>query len=270
MQVADVVTVLRRGQFVASTRREGATEVQLAEWMVGSLPIGLNKEAKNAVEPGLSVRNMNVQGDRGEAAVRDVSFEIGRGEILGFGGVDGNGQVELAEALAGIRRFEGKFEFVLPDFKRGYIPQDRQMDGLALSMTIRENLQVGRTTGFWLSSQGSWQTAQELIAKYEIKADSPAALAGSLSGGNQQKVVVARELDSGPDFLVALNPTRGLDIRSADFVHRSLLNARDQGVAIALFSTDLDELAAVASRTYMMSSGRLLEPNEAAALVGGV
>lgn len=267
LAVADRVTVLRKGKWIGSKLTEDTNEFELAEWMVGSLPPGLQKDASHALNPGLVARGLTVKGDRGEPAVRSVNFEIRRGEILGFGGVDGNGQIELAEALAGVRPYEGVIE---GDCKRAsYIPQDRQVDGLALTLSIKDNLSIGRTQSPILRAGQLRRKAEELVARFEVAVASIEDPVGALSGGNQQKVVVARVLDSQPDLLVALNPTRGLDIRATEFVHRSILQARDQGTAVALFSTDLDELAALSSRTLFMSSGRLVEASGASALVGG-
>ena len=165
--------------------------------------------------------------------------------MLGIGGVDGNGQVELAEALAQVRTSEGETTAVATI---GYVPQDRQADGLALSMSIDENIEIAQ-----VSLKGS--TA---IKEYEIKARSPKALLKSLSGGNQQKVVLARELAKRPELLVAVNPTRGLDVRASSFVLYQIRNIAEQGAAVVLISTDRDELAAVANRTIYLSRGRLL------------
>ena len=180
--------------------------------------------------------------------------------------MDGNGQVELAEALAAVRSYRGDLKFagvpISPDNLRiSYIPQDRHQDGLALEMTIQDNLLITghRKTEFgrgWLMRLApirAW--AMALIERFQIKADGPNQRVSGLSGGNQQKVVVARALESQPDLLVAVNPTRGLDIRATEYVHRMILEARANGAAVALISTDLDELAALADRTLFLSRG---------------
>ncbi len=269
MAVADKVTVLRKGKFVATALTADTNEIELAEWMVGRLPAGLNKKQTKALEPGLSVNDLQVLGDRGEMAVKRVTFAIDRGEVLGIGGVDGNGQIELAEALAGVRPFTGSSDFEGKEPVLAFIPQDRQLDGLALTMSVKDNLMIGRVRSRFLNRRALATWAKSLADRYDVRIDSIDDPVAALSGGNQQKVVVARELDSAPDLLVAVNPTRGLDIRATEFVHRSILDARDAGAAVALFSTDLDELAALSSRTLFMSSGRLYDPSGASALVGG-
>lgn len=269
LAIADRVTVLRKGVYVAESPVADTNEFQLAEWMVGHLPPGLNKATQSGLKPGLQATDVSVFGDRGEAAVRRVSFEVHRGEILGFGGVDGNGQVELAEALARVRTFQGEMSFQGTDPAVAFIPQDRQIDGLALTMSVKDNLAIGRLPSAIVRRGRLRKWAVELANRFDVRVDSVDDPVGELSGGNQQKVVVARVLDSRPDLLVALNPTRGLDIQATEFVHRSILAARDAGAAVALFSTDLDELAALATRTLFMSSGRLYESSQAVALVGG-
>jgi simple sugar transport system ATP-binding protein len=215
-----------------------------------------------------SFRDLSVKGDRGETAVRGISFELHRGEILGFGGVDGNGQVELAEHLAGVRG---------PNPEAGsvaYIPQDRQIDGLALNMTVEENMTItgqrspAFTRGPFLLLKELRAWAIRLIEQFDIRVPGPRSVVGSLSGGNQQKVVVSRALASTPDLVVAVNPTRGLDFRAAEFVRQQLLGARDSGAAVALFTTDLDELFEVSDRQVFMSGGPLLTADSASALLG--
>lgn len=267
--VADRVTVLRKGRFVATAAVQDTNELELAEWMVGRLPAGLSRKPTEALLPGLEVERLEVFGDRGEIAVDHISLSIGRGEILGIGGVDGNGQIELAEALAGVRPYEGQIDFEGKEPVLAYIPQDRQKDGLALTMSVKDNLMIGRVGSGFLNRKALSLWAKGLADQYDVRVDSVEDPVGALSGGNQQKVVVARVLDSKPDVLVALNPTRGLDIRATEFVHRSILEARDRGAAVALFSTDLDELAALSTRTLFMNSGRLYDPSGASALVGG-
>lgn len=277
LAIVDRVTVLRKGQFVATAPIADADETQLATWMVGELPPDLIKEPRTDTNPGLFLQGIWAKGDRGEDALRGVTLEVRRGEILGIGGVDGNGQVELAEAVVGVRRiFEGERQWVDGAEPRiAYVPQDRQIDGLALDMSILDNMLIegykrpdlGR--GIFLNRRKIQQWAKELIAGFRIKTPSANLPARSLSGGNQQKVVVSRNLDETPELLVCVNPTRGLDIQAADFVQRQILRARDEGAAVLLISTDLDELAALADRTLFLSRGELREALEASSLVGG-
>jgi general nucleoside transport system ATP-binding protein len=276
MAIADRVTVLRRGQLVAESPLAETNAQQLAEWMVGDVPEATGVLGAGSVRPGLKVAGLKVMGQRGQVALHDVSFEIGRGEILGFGGVDGNGQVELAEVLAGVRApaagsvsFEGGADEV------AYIPQDRRDDGLALSMTIAENLlivghrRVELTRGPFLIPGKVREWVKRLVERFQIKVGSVNDPVRSLSGGNQQKVVVSRAMDRIPSLLVAVNPTRGLDLKATDYVHRQILLARDSGAAVALISTDLDELAALSTRTRFLSNGGLVE-GAVAGLSGGV
>ena len=282
MAVADQVTVLRNGRLVANAALDGLDQTQLAHWMVGELPPALQKEGPRGLEPGLSLIDVSAHGDRGEVALRDVTLDVRKGEVVGIGGVDGNGQLELAEIAAGVRvPVKGNIQMNRSGVgvgipKIAYIPQDRQSDGLALEMTIEENLLIegyrrpDLTTGPFLNATAIRNWSQNLIRQFEIKTPSPQARVGSMSGGNQQKVVVSRNLDQIPDVLVCFNPTRGLDIRAADFVQRQILRARDEGAAVLLISTDLDELAALADRTFFLSSGCLKEPDGGVAMLGGM
>jgi len=278
LAIADRVTVLRRGRFVATVPRSEADAAQLANWMVGEMPPTPLSSATSIGSKGLSVEGLIVKGDRGEDAIRGVNFQVHGGEILGIGGVDGNGQIELAEAIANVRLSEGKLTWrgaPLESAKIGYVPQDRQIDGLAMGMSVGENLLVGNDRRADLTSKGflkpktilTW--AKVLIERFEIRTSGPEQIVAGLSGGNQQKVVVSRTLDSNPDLLVVVNPTRGLDIRASVFVHSRILEARDKGAAVLLISTDLDELTNLSDRTLFLSRGRFAEGEGAEALVGG-
>jgi general nucleoside transport system ATP-binding protein len=281
--VADQFTVLRKGEWIATAPRADVSAEQLATWMVGNLPeTKSNIKQRSTLGPGLKVDGLGVNGERGERAVRNVSFTVQKGEILGIGGVDGNGQIELAEAVAGIRRVESG-EMVWADGKdsltkipTGYVPQDRQIDGLALNMTIEENLLIGRTRfesltfGPFLSPTKIRKWAVSIIDKFQVRSSGPNQRLSSLSGGNQQKVVVSRTLDRHPELLVVVNPSRGLDFKATEFVHEQIRNARDKGAAVLLFSTDLDELYSLSSRHLFMSRGSLVEDIGALSLVGGV
>jgi len=275
LAVADRITVLRKGKFVATALRTEVDQRKLAEWMVGELPKPILKTAKSERGGTVTVRNLTVTGDRGELAVRGVSCDIPKGEIVGFGGVDGNGQVEMAEALAGIGPGRGvEFEGHWTDVRPGYVPQDRQADGLALGLSILDNLLIGGidradlSNGPFMSPTKAKAWSKNLIERFSIKAERPTEPVSSLSGGNQQKVVVSRTLDRNPEFLVVVNPTRGLDIKAADYVQTQILEARNRGTAIALFSTDLDELNLLADRVYFMSRGELAEGATAENVVG--
>ncbi len=276
MKVADRVTVLRKGKFIATAPISEVDPDKLAFWMVGEMPESKEDTFATHLDPGLVVKGLKVKGDRGEEALKGISFDIHRGEILGFGGVDGNGQIELAEALAQVRRAEGDWTFEnKKNIQVSYVPQNRQTDGLALRMSIRDNMLVtghrypGLSNGPWLNLKRIKQWAEQLKERFDIKASNTNERVDSLSGGNQQKVVLSRSLDIVPDLLIVANPTRGLDIKATEFVHAQIRNARDQGAAVALITTDLDELYALSSRRYFLSRGELVEDTGVTALVGG-
>ncbi len=231
-------------------------------------------QAKEAEEPGaaaaFAARDILVRGDRGEVAIRGLSLEVARGEILGIGGVDGNGQTELAEALIGLRPIEaGTLSWEGGPFRAGvspttgYIPQDRRRVGLAVGMTVEDNLlfEAVRAPQFrrgpFLRRKALQRLASDLIRAFDVRTPSRTLPVSALSGGNQQKVVVARALHANPHWIVAVNPTRGLDIGATRFVHEQLRQARARGAAIVLISTDLDEIAALADRAAILSGGRL-------------
>ena len=269
LSIADRLTVLRGGKRIVSVEAEGVSPSQLAHWMVGEVPPVLSKGDEDTGSEIVRIENLSIANERGASVVVDVSFTISSGEIVGFGGVAGNGQVELAEALAGIRGREFMDQI-------GYIPEDRQRDGLALSMSIEDNFLIAGIQKRTLAFLGillppkirAW--CETIVAKFGIKLDSIKAPASSLSGGNQQKVIVGRVMDFEPKLIVAVNPTRGLDVRAEHYVHSQLLDAKSRGAGIALFSTDLDELASLADRTYFMSGGKLLQGENAAEMLGGI
>jgi simple sugar transport system ATP-binding protein len=205
-------------------------------------------------------------------AIKNVALEVRRGEIFGIGGVDGNGQTELAEALVGLRPLRsgtlswegGPFVAgVTPTL--GYIPQDRRRVGLAVTMTVEENLLFRAVhdpafrRGPFLKRRALRRLAADLIRTFDIRTPSATLPVSSLSGGNQQKVVVARALYAQPEWIVAVNPTRGLDIGATRFVHEQLQQARARGAALVLISTDLDEINALADRAAILSGGSLTE-----------
>lgn len=274
LEVADQVTVLRAGRLVTTLAAHALNPSALADLMVGELPRWEPKPGHRSGD-GVRASGLTVRRDGGSAAIQDLDLDVRCGEILGIGGVDGNGQVELAEALVGVRASEGRLEWSGPPRTVGYIPQDRRHDGLALGMSVQDNLLIeGHRHAalclgpFFVSGRvRAW--ARSLMEKYEVRAESEAVGVDTLSGGNQQKVVVGRVLESHPTLLVAVNPTRGLDVRAARFVHRMLLEARDGGAAVLLVSSDLDEIGVLADRVGFLSGGRFTEGWDAASVVGG-
>jgi simple sugar transport system ATP-binding protein len=275
-QVADRIVVLRQGAVVGSLAPRDATGESLAALMVGR-PVLLRVD-KGPAHPGqvvLRVRNLRVLSDRGLPAVNDLSLEVRSGEILGIAGVQGNGQTELVEALSGLRApAAGAIQLLdrdvtrmdprqLVDAGEAHIPEDRQKHGLVLSYPVADNL-VLRTyerppfaRGVQIVREAILRFAQRLVAEFDIRARSVRVAAGTLSGGNQQKVVVAREFTRGGRLLVAAQPTRGVDVGSTEFIHRKLVSARDGGMAVLLISAELDEVLSLADRVAVMYRGRI-------------
>jgi simple sugar transport system ATP-binding protein len=285
-QVADRIVVLRQGKVVGTldSPRE-ATGESLAAMMVGR-PVLLRVD-KGPASPGeivLSVKDLHVLSDRGLPAVDGLSLELRAGEILGMAGVQGNGQTELVEALSGLRvPVSGSIALLgrdvtrstprqLVDSGEAHIPEDRQKHGLVLTYSVADNM-VLRTyerapfaRGMQVVREAIVRFAQRLAQEFDIRARSVAVPAGTLSGGNQQKVIVAREFTRGGKLLVAAQPTRGVDVGSTEFIHRKLVEARDSGMAVLLVSAELDEVLSLADRIAVMYRGRIagvLTPEEA-------
>lgn len=258
---ADRVTVLRQGQTVGTGLLTDLAPDSLASWMVGEVPPPLSLLEVTQGEILMTFDNVRVRGSRGEEAVRGVTFQLHAGEILGIGGVDGNGQVELAEAAAGVRPIAAGQ--MTGSETVAYIPQDRQTDGLALSMSVLDNLLISGINSAelmrsgWLRMKEVRHWGERLKTEYQIKTPDLDVKAKNLSGGNQQKIVVSRVLSRNPRIIVAVNPTRGLDISAARFVHENLLKAARNGAALLLISTDREELSALSSRVMVMSRGEL-------------
>ena len=277
LEIADRITVLRRGKKIDTVPREGATEAGLAKMMVGREV--LLRVEKKAAEPGdvlLEVSDLHVNDDRGLAAVRDVSFVVRAGEIVGIAGVEGNGQSELIEAITGLRRAEGGQIAVagrvmahasarkMLDAGVGHIPEDRQRRGLVLEFTIAENIALHDycyppdSRWGWLFPRRLVERARTLIREFDVRGGGPTTRAGALSGGNQQKVVAAREVARDPKVLVAAQPTRGLDVGAIEFLHRRLVEERAEGRAILLVSLELDEVMSLSDRLLVMYEGRVV------------
>jgi simple sugar transport system ATP-binding protein len=277
LEIADRITVLRRGKKVDTIPREGATEAALARMMVGREV--LLRVDKKPVRPGetlLEVEHLSVVDDRGLEAVRDVSFHVRAGEIVGIAGVDGNGQTELIDALAGLRKIAsgrvavgGRDVTTESAHQRleegiGHIPEDRHRRGLVLEFTLAENLALHDydkppfSRFGWLNPRRVISFARRLLQEYDVRGGGPQTRAASLSGGNQQKVVVAREVARNPRVLIAGQPTRGLDVGAIEFVHRRLVAERDQGRAILLVSLELDEILSLSDRILVMFEGRIV------------
>jgi ABC-type uncharacterized transport system ATPase subunit len=276
LEIADRITVLRRGKLVETLSGEGATEDGLARLMVGrEVLLRVAKTPAHPAEPLLQVDNLRVVDDRGIEQVRGVSFTVREGEILGIAGIDGNGQTELIDAMTGLRHAaEGTVKVggidvtardVLGHFEAGlgHVPEDRQRRGLVLEFSIAENLAIHDfrkqpdSRFGWLYPRRLLQRAARLIREFDIRGGGPQTGAGGLSGGNQQKVVLAREIDRDPKVLIAAQPTRGLDVGAIEFVHRRLVEERDEGRGVLLVSLELEEILSLSDRILVMYEGEI-------------
>src|SRR4051812_28072084 len=274
--VADRVTVIRLGKVVGEADPQ-STNAELAAMMVGrAVELTVEKGPANPGGEALVVRNVSVLDPNGQKVVNNVSFDVRRGEILAIAGVQGNGQTELTEALLGLQPhvsgeilLDGKRLTGLPvrkvlDAGVGFVPEDRTEDGLVAEFTIAENLMLNRSTGEPFVKAGTLQLAylndfaEQMRSEFDIRTQSVQAHVGRLSGGNQQKVVLARELSRDLRLFVAAQPTRGLDVGSIEFVHTRIVESRDAGIPVIVVSTELDEVVALADRIAVMYRGAIV------------
>jgi len=277
IQLCNRVTVLRDGRTIGTTKVEGTTKQQLAEMMVGR-PFGAQPAKKpiDAHEVRLSVRDVEALNDRSRPALRGVSFDVRAGEIVGLAGVSGNGQRTLAEVIAGLRpatrgeiilggrNVTGQSPRQIMALGLSYIPEERMRDGMIREFSVAENILLREfdqppyaRSGFL--NQGVIQrNSRELVNSFNVKTPSLETPAKSLSGGNIQKIILAREISRRPHVIVAAQPTRGLDIGATEYVHARLLEQRDQGTATLLISEDLDEVLALADRILVICDGRIM------------
>jgi simple sugar transport system ATP-binding protein len=275
-EAADKITIIRRGK-VVGTASPSASQEELASLMVGR-PVSLDVE-KTAPQLGkvmLDIKNLNISDHTGRTLVKDVSFELRTGEILAVAGVQGNGQTELAEAIVGLQEHvHGSISLDGVDITKAsvrealhsgiaFVPESREEDGLISSFSIEENLILDLhdlppyAKGPVISQSVVSQEAQKRVAEFDIRTQSAKDSASSLSGGNKQKVVLARELSRPVKLVVASQPTRGLDVGSIEFVHERIIAERDAGRAVLLFSTELDEVSALADRIAVMYRGEFI------------
>jgi len=272
MNLCDSVTVLRRGKVVATTSTEAATPQQLATLMVGrEVALQLNKSPTLPGEIILSVQNLQVADERNIPAVNNVSFELRAGEILGIAGVDGNGQRELADTIASLRTIkQGKIEFTPKHSSVGYIPEDRQTMGLVLQFSIAQNLILKAfkylpfCRRFLLQQEAIANRAQAAMQEFDIRANGIDVKVSQLSGGNQQKVVLARELAQTPALIIAMQPTRGLDVGATVAVQSRILTERDRGAGILYISTELEEVMTMSDRIAVIYRGEFVAILDAA------
>jgi ABC-type uncharacterized transport system ATPase subunit len=272
MAVADRITVLRRGRVVARTTPGETDEAELARMMIGEVappPAQPDRsgDARKSGAPVLTIENLSL--DDGRQILDGVSIRVAAGEIAGLAGVDGNGQTELVELLAGVRIADGGKVAVAGETDRGLamavIPQNRDLDGLILDMRLWENLLLARplrermTSRGWLSQSRASDLCAGLIARFRIFGAGPETTAGALSGGNRQRLAVARAIECRPRVIVAHNICRGLDLAATADVHRTLVEFAAAGGAVLLISSDLDELLAICGRLMVISRGRIRE-----------
>jgi ABC-type uncharacterized transport system ATPase subunit len=277
LEISDRVTVLRRGKRIDTVQTEGATEQSLARLMVGrDVLLRVDKEAGKPGEPVLEVEELHVRDERGLPAVKGVDLNVRAGEVVALAGVDGNGQLELVQAIAGVRAPEsgrvliagqdvtGHGVRVTTEAGVAHIPEDRQLCGLILNFTLAENLALREYYEPPISNHGVLSIgemkdrAKALLKEYDVRGGEPDTLASSLSGGNQQKVAVAREIASNPKLLIAHQPTRGLDVGAIEFVHGRLLAERAKGRGILLVSLEFEEVRALADRILVIYEGRIV------------
>ncbi len=274
--ISDRVTVIRRGRTVGTRETAETTAASLAELMVGrGVSLKVDRPEAEPGKPVLVASNLSI-GPAGSGALKDLSLTLRHGEIVGLAGVEGNGQAELIEVLAGMRRpdhgtvtLNGRDITGLNAERRrraglSYIPEDRQERGLVLDFSLTENLMLGRTDtapfsrGGWLNLGAARTITRDLMRRFDVRAPSSETPARSLSGGNQQKLLIARELYRGPDVLLATQPTRGLDVGAIEFVHRQLVAERDLGRGVLLVSFDLDEIYDLSDRIVVIYGGRIV------------
>jgi len=277
LEIADRIVVLRDGKSVGEADPATATKEQLAEMMVGR-PV-LLKVSKEVATPGkvaLSVEQLVVLDDRGHRTVDGVSFQVRAGEIVGIAGVQGNGQTELVESITGMRpSLAGRVLVAGEDVTEhsprqihrsgvAHIPEDRQESGLILDFTVTENMVLGcyydepYSEGILMDWAAATGASQRLVDEYDVKTNRVDVPVSTLSGGNQQKVIVAREFDRDVKLVVASQPTRGVDVGSIEYIHSRIVEQRDQGAAVLIVSSELDEVMSISDRILVMFRGRIV------------
>lgn len=284
LEIADRITVIRRGKTIDTVNAADVTAGDLAELMVGSeLPIPDTSESTVTEVPGLEVVGVTVMGPDGRPVVDDVSVTVHKGEIVGIAGIEGNGQTELVDAIIGTTDLESGKIFLLSDDittvsvrdRRegglGYVPQDRHREGLLLDAPLWENAALGHQTsppyskGFWMDREGSRAQTEQIRGEYDVRTPNVDVSARALSGGNQQKLIIGREMSADPDVLIAAHPTRGIDVGAQADVWNQIRAARAAGLATLLISADLDELIGLSDTIVVMFHGKLvakLDPAE--------
>lgn len=274
--VADRVTVIRRGKSIETVDVAGATSQELAEMMVGhSVSFTTDKEASKPKDVVLSIKDLIVNENRGIPAVKNLSLEVRGGEIVGLAGIDGNGQSELVQAITGLRKVKAgsitiKGQDVtklssrkITELSVGHVPEDRHRDGLVLEMTMAENLALQTYYKEPMSKNGILnfshinEYARKLMKEFDVRGAGEFVLAKGFSGGNQQKAIIAREIDRDPDLLIVSQPTRGLDVGAIEYIHKRLIEERDRGKAVLVVSFELDEILNLSDRIAVIHDGKI-------------
>ncbi len=265
MEISDSVTVLRRGWVAGELETKSTSPEELARLIVGfDFEAEKSVRKQRHVEVSLKVEGLSVLDDKRLQSVRNVSFEIYAGEVFGIAGVEGNGQTELVEAIAGLRKTQsGSVKYSGNKSNYANIPADRQRDGIVMDFSVADNMILGRQnekqfgTSFKLDRHAINSFSDSLIEKFDIRPKDHNAIISGLSGGNQQKAAVARELSKDADMVIVSHPTRGLDIKASEFVHHSILSEKEKGKAVLLVSSDLTELLKLSDRIAVMFSGEI-------------
>ena len=282
--VADRVTVIRRGKSIQTVGIEGATNKDLAEMMVGrSVSFVTEKEEAQPKEVVLAISDLVVNENRGVPAVKELSLDVRAGEIVGIAGIDGNGQSELIQAITGLRKVKsgsikikgqevvGLSPRKITEMNVSHVPEDRHRDGLVLEMMLSENIALQTYYKEPLSKNGVLNYnqinsyARKLMEEFDVRAVNEIVPASALSGGNQQKAIIAREVDRNPDLLIVSQPTRGLDVGAIEYIHKRLIGERDKGKAVLVVSFELDEILNLSDRIAVIHDGKIqgiVKPSE--------
>ena len=282
--VADRVTVIRRGKSIQTVSIEGATNKDLAEMMVGrSVSFVTEKEEAQPKEVVLQISDLVVNENRGVPAVKELSLDVRAGEIVGIAGIDGNGQSELIQAITGLRKVKsgsikikgqevvGLSSRKITEMNVSHVPEDRHRDGLVLEMMLSENIALQTYYKEPLSKNGALNYnqinsyARKLMEEFDVRAANEIVPASALSGGNQQKAIIAREVDRNPDLLIVSQPTRGLDVGAIEYIHKRLIDERDKGKAVLVVSFELDEILNLSDRIAVIHDGKIqgiVKPSE--------
>ena len=282
--VADRVTVIRRGKSIQTVSIEGATNKDLAEMMVGrSVSFVTEKEEAQPKEVVLQISDLVVNENRGVPAVKELSIDVRAGEIVGIAGIDGNGQSELIQAITGLRKVKsgsikikgqevvGLSPRKITEMNVSHVPEDRHRDGLVLEMMLSENIALQTYYKEPLSKNGVLNYnqinsyARKLMEEFDVRAANEIVPASALSGGNQQKAIIAREVDRNPDLLIVSQPTRGLDVGAIEYIHKRLIDERDKGKAVLVVSFELDEILNLSDRIAVIHDGKIqgiVKPSE--------